>query len=384
MAQKEDQSMDGWDKVFNTGLHTDSNGNQKNWTTDDLDRIVASLNPSYHEPPVVIGHPSDNAPAWGWVEAAKRVGADLYLKYKDVQPEFKEWVARKLYKKRSISVYPDGSLRHIAFLGGVPPAIKGLPDYAFADSGRGQAVTYEFGDWTDEVKVSLWRKLKNYIIGEKGADVAEQVIPEYEMSVLERGAYRPEQLDNDKPCYTEPHKEEDMKPEEVKKMLDEALAVVTQQFGETVKGLQTTIAEMNKGIVAGREEGRRREFREFLMQPEMQRRVAEGSREATINHMVTLVGAAPIEFGEGDSKVTRPALEVYKEQLRALPEVVMFGEFAVKERATELTAVADAKKVGDKMDELMAAAKQRGVSMSYAEAHTQACRELNITTGGAQ
>lgn len=121
-----------WIPVFKTGAHTDTGGNTRTWTERDLDHIVNSYNPRYHEAPVVIGHPKDNAPAWGWVESLKREGNTLYSKLRDIVPEFVDMVKNGLFKKRSISLYPDGSLRHIGFLGAAPPAVKGLPDFAFS------------------------------------------------------------------------------------------------------------------------------------------------------------------------------------------------------------------------------------------------------------
>lgn len=123
--------MNDWIPIFKTGTHTDSNGVEKTWTDSDLDRIVSQYDPKQHEAPVVIGHPSDNSPAWGWVESLKRDGNILYAKLKNLVPEFVDMVRKGLFKKRSISLYPDLSLRHIGFLGAMPPAVKGLPDVAF-------------------------------------------------------------------------------------------------------------------------------------------------------------------------------------------------------------------------------------------------------------
>ncbi|MDA8170310.1 MAG: hypothetical protein M0Z48_00575 [Nitrospiraceae bacterium] len=119
--------------VFRTGRHTDSKGNKKEWTEGDLDEIVAKYDPAAHEAPVVIGHPKDNAPAYGWVERLQRVGDTLWAEIKPTVAEFADWLKAGLFKKRSISLYPDLSLRHIGFLGATPPAVKGLPDYAFND-----------------------------------------------------------------------------------------------------------------------------------------------------------------------------------------------------------------------------------------------------------
>lgn len=115
-----------WIEVFRTGTWTDSSGNTRTWTEEDLDRIVETYNPREHEAPVVIGHPKDNAPAYGWVEALKRSGDRLLAKIKPTVKEFVDWIRQGLYKKVSISLYPDLSLRHVGFLGANPPAVKGL------------------------------------------------------------------------------------------------------------------------------------------------------------------------------------------------------------------------------------------------------------------
>ncbi len=138
--------MKGWIEIFRTGTHTSSEGITKTWTEADLDKIAASYGDSSHEAPVVIGHPEKNAPAYGWVKAVKRQGNLLLAKLTQVAPEFAELVKAGRYKKRSISLYPDGTLRHIGFLGAQPPAVKGLADIAFNDSNQDAPVSYDFSD----------------------------------------------------------------------------------------------------------------------------------------------------------------------------------------------------------------------------------------------
>lgn len=134
--------LNEWDVVFRVGKHTDSQGRAREWTESDLDRMVQAYDPSKHEAPIVIGHPKDNAPAFGWVKALKRQEGALLAKYGQVSEQFAEAVKEGRYKKRSISIYPDGTLRHVGWLGAMPPAIKGLPDFAFSDEG-GEPFTYE-------------------------------------------------------------------------------------------------------------------------------------------------------------------------------------------------------------------------------------------------
>jgi hypothetical protein len=130
-----------WIPVFKTGTHTNSEGKESTWTEADLDLIVSKYDPSYHEAPAVIGHPENDSPAWGWVEKLKREGQLLYAKFKDLVPEFMEMVNKGMYKKRSISLYPDWTLKHVGFLGAALPGVKGLPNVKFKD---GDQKTIEF------------------------------------------------------------------------------------------------------------------------------------------------------------------------------------------------------------------------------------------------
>ena len=146
--------LDGWIEVFRAGKHTDSSGRTKEFSRADLDKTVAQYKPDEHEAPVVIGHPQDNGPAYGWVEGVKRDGGMLLAKFKQVEPAFEEMLAAGRFKKRSISLYPDGSLRHVGFLGAQPPAIKGLKDFAFGQDD--ECRNYEF----EEVDMNELEKLK--------------------------------------------------------------------------------------------------------------------------------------------------------------------------------------------------------------------------------
>ncbi len=129
--------------VFKTGRHMDAAGHERDWSDADLDAIAAKYDPAQHEAPVVIGHPKENAPAYGWVEGLTREGDTLWAEIKPTVEQFTEWLKQGLFKKRSISLYPDLTLRHIGFLGATPPAVKGLPDFAFREK---EGMVLEFID----------------------------------------------------------------------------------------------------------------------------------------------------------------------------------------------------------------------------------------------
>ena len=165
--------MDGWIEIFKSGTHTSSNGNTKTWSNGDLDKMVEGYASENHEAPAVIGHPKSNDPAFGWLDQVKRTGNSLLGTFKQVAPEFAEMVKNGRFKKRSISVYPDGSIRHVGFLGAQPPAIKGLRDIDFSEDNEKNADIYEFEE--QEADMATVEELQKQLEEEKKKrEAAEQ------------------------------------------------------------------------------------------------------------------------------------------------------------------------------------------------------------------
>jgi hypothetical protein len=145
-------------EILRTGTHTAMSGARVTITDQDLRHLADEYDPAYHEAPVVIGHPADNGPAYGWVKNLAASGGRL-LATLDLVPQFVEALRQNLFKKRSASLYPDLDgrglyLRHVGFLGALPPAIKALADIGLAD-GK-ESVTLQFEEetmsWKDKVK----------------------------------------------------------------------------------------------------------------------------------------------------------------------------------------------------------------------------------------
>lgn len=174
------KGADGWIEIFRAGTHTDSGGRTKEFTVADLDRIVAGFDPAKHEPPVVIGHPRDNAPAWAWVDGVKRVGNSLYYRERATQPEFDELRKREMFKKRSISLYADGTLKHVGWLGATPPAVKGLRDVVFNDDDSCREYEFEESPQGMEGTMPTVEELRAELAREKEArEQAEAKAREY-------------------------------------------------------------------------------------------------------------------------------------------------------------------------------------------------------------
>jgi len=123
-----------WDDILKTGTFIDANGKKIEITLADLNHMVESFDPKKRDVPLVIGHPKTNAPAWGWVNQLRVNDNKLQAQYKDIVNEIKPVLALKQYRKKSVSLYPDKTLRHVGLLGAVQPAIPGLRDFQFSDS----------------------------------------------------------------------------------------------------------------------------------------------------------------------------------------------------------------------------------------------------------
>lgn len=125
-------------EIFRTGTFTDSKGNERTYSREDLIKIANYYNAQLAKDastiaPIVKGHPEDNSPAHGWTAYLKVIDDKLIAGIRDISPEFAEELNQGKYKKVSISLYPDMLLRHIGFLGAVAPAVNGLEPAEFVD-----------------------------------------------------------------------------------------------------------------------------------------------------------------------------------------------------------------------------------------------------------
>ena len=184
------KGFDDWIEIFRGGKQIDANGVEHDGDAL-IDQAIATFDPQTHEPPLTVGHPKDNAPAFGWVEGLKKAVRDgkavLLAKFKQVVPEFASAVEQGLFKKRSASFYPDGRLRHVGFLGAAPPAVKGLADLSFKDGG--DCLVFEFADpWAWDTLARMFRRMREYFIEKDGVEAADQIIPAYAIEDLAEAA----------------------------------------------------------------------------------------------------------------------------------------------------------------------------------------------------
>ncbi len=329
--------------VFKAGTHKDSDGKERTWTPADLDHMVSTYDPTQHEAPVVIGHPKDNSPAFGWVKNLSREG-DVLHAHAEIFPELDGMIQKGLFKKRSISLYEDGTLRHIGFLGAKPPAVKGLPDIQF---GEGVETTIEFTDSNtkeggNRMKFFDWIR---QTAGKEGVTLED--LPTaggtFSEEELKRriDAARKEERDKATAEFSEAQKKtsDDLKAREER--------IRTQEL-ETRKTLTASFCE------ALQKEGR--------LTPAMMK-VGMG-----MTNFLEQIGAieATIEFNEGEKKLAQTPLEFMQAFLRGLPKAIEFGEVATDDKDTGPKGQA-----AEKLDRLTKAKMGSDKALSYGAAFTE-------------
>lgn len=168
-----------WIAISKKGKFTDSAGTERDLNESFLKDVIANFTPS--DAPAVIGHPKDNAPAWGWVSAIRLNNDVLEAQFSDTDDEFEQMVETGKFRKRSASFYLNPpSLRHVGFLGAMPPAVKALRDIQFSD---GDSVTVEISfneeqskmkdEEVDKVADSVFEKIKNFFKKETVSDAPQ-------------------------------------------------------------------------------------------------------------------------------------------------------------------------------------------------------------------
>jgi hypothetical protein len=157
MANKRLGFSGQWIDLFKTGRHVgfDEAGKKVavEVTPDFLRAVADNYDPALHEAPACIGHPENDAPAYGWVDGMRVEGNMLQAQFADTDAGFEQIVNAGRYKKRSPKFYLDEQgcgkfpyLRHVAWLGAEPPAVKGMRDvqrHAQFSEDEGETVAFE-------------------------------------------------------------------------------------------------------------------------------------------------------------------------------------------------------------------------------------------------
>ena len=262
------KGLDDFFPAFVGGEQVDSNGTKKVWTGEELDQIVTNTKKLidknvFNGAPMVIGHPKTDAPAYGWIQDLKREGNVLSVKGGNLHDEFAEGVEKGLWPNRSIRIGKgaDGFyLKHIGFLGAVPPAIEGM-DAIYNAATDDECFDYASDSYTPNSLSRMMHRLREFIINKFDVETADTVFPDYEIESMSEHANQLRDEDKDTPTsysQQEPTKtgdepmtqfSQEQLDDAVEKAVEKAKEDAGAEFSQKEKDHETELtAERNKRL----------------------------------------------------------------------------------------------------------------------------------------
>lgn len=129
--------------VFRPGLFTAMSGQDCHFSDGDVRTMAAVFSPATRPAPLCLGHPTDDRPVYGQVKGLTCKEGKLYATA-EFSEELHGLVRQGCYRYVSASFFSPQEmrnprrgayyLRHVGFLGAVPPAVKGLGPVTFCES----------------------------------------------------------------------------------------------------------------------------------------------------------------------------------------------------------------------------------------------------------
>lgn len=131
-------------EIFRTGRRTTSVGEAIEFSASDIATTAAAFDPRRGYVPLVIGHPESNGPSVGDTLRLSAVSGALYALVRPaaslvalVRSGAYRYVSAAFHRPSDPANPVPGAwyLRHIGFLGGTAPAVKGMAAPQFCEAG---------------------------------------------------------------------------------------------------------------------------------------------------------------------------------------------------------------------------------------------------------
>ena len=392
--------------ILPAGQHVALDGRPVEFTEAVLQEIVDSYDPALHEAPLVIGHPKLNAPAYGWAKSVELRDGMLYAEPHQVVPEFAEAANRKMYKKRSASIYlPDSPgnptpgkhyLRHIGFLGGMPPAIKGIPDAAleFAEDDDAVAVEFSESPFATRALTDILRRMRDWLVEREGTEAADQIIPHWQLQSIDESTRSENAVaafaESAQPTIDDPTPEgvegaaasaaaapepgnNDPSAADADAVAIQESAMADEEREQLLAERERKVAEHEARIAEDQAKEQRREVTEFAEGLVKQGKLLPRQKAGVVELMLTLPVEAPLEFAEGEQTISKPASEVLRGLLSDLPKQV---DFAEKSGGGDVVDDQDPNAIADRARAYQSEQRQAGRDISTSQAVN------HVTKGG--
>lgn len=328
-------------EIFRPGSFVAMNGKKYTFTPEQVQELADTYKPEFSDAPLVVGHPKLTSPRFGhagklYVNAAGVLCADAT----DVVPEFAEAVNAKHYPKVSASIYlPDAPgnptpgkhyLRHIGFLGGAAPAVKGLKSVEFAAIEEG---VVDFG-YEDRQIVQMFRNLRDWFVSTIGIDKADQIVPSWTLDSLTESSMREdleEPSNTVSPAFSNPTQPTEAELSQQKALDDQAAALALQkkQLDDRAAALALQEAGIKKASHA--------DFAESLC---VEGKLLPAQKTVVVEIMSQLDAANQVaEFATGDANHGKTGAELFRDFLATQPKQVEFKR--ISQSASAADDVAD-------------------------------------------
>lgn len=347
---------------FKPGRHTTMAGEVIEFTAADLAATAAAYNPQLSRAPIVKGHPATDSPAQGWISGIEARANGLFAKPDQVDPAFAEEVRAGRWGAVSLKFYRPTDRnnpvpgvwypKHLGFLGGQNPAVKGLEPPEFAEQADDGCVCFAepvaFSGWDDLTVAGLFRNLREFLIAKFSAAEADQVVPQYQVQQLEASAQRDlvSEADGQAAAFAEappaaaaatPPTSTPPNPQEP--AVTEAEA---QQLRDQLAAAERERDELRQRASAAAQQAAQAEAVAFSEQLATERRIPADDKPLLAAVALQLQQAAPdVQFGEGTA--AKPLHQAWRDWMAQRPPLAGTGEQATRERA----AVIDTGDVGD-------------------------------------
>lgn len=375
-------------EIFKPGRHTASSGTTLDFSEDVLRAAVSAYDPELHEAPIVVGHPRDNGPAYGWIKSLDYADGAISAEPQQIDADFAEMVQSGRFKKRSASWYlPDSPnnpkpgtlyLRHVGFLGAQPPAIKGLKEVQFSDAEEGVVEFSESGRWAFRNIADMMRNLREWLIADKGIEAADKVVPTYSIDSVTSAATEQEDEDTASngmsaavmPSFTE---EDPMNIEElqaqVAALTAERDALKATQLPADFAERETSLAARESAVSEAEAKAARATVESRVDAAIKGGRLLPGQRKQAVDFAMGLADKeATVDFGEGDKAEKLTLREAYVRQIEAAPKVVQYGEMSGAAGGTPASVAADPQAIAEKARDLVKSRQAEGKNVSFTEA----------------
>ena len=386
-------------QFFKPGTFTSQAGRSIEFTEAMLLDAQASYDPAVYQAPLVAGHPKTEDPNYGLVAGLNYAEGHLYAVPENVEESFAELVAAKRFNTVSASWYmPDNpanpkpghlNLKHLGFLGAVPPSLKGLKSpEAFSEEEDGCVTTFaELDGWTTGTLADLLRGLREWVIGKFGQDEADQALPSWSVNQISNQAAQPtppEEVPVAFPSYSEaPQEVPILKPGDPGGVAPTPAEVALTAQKAELDALAVTLKAKSDALAVKELDLKKSEVTAYAEQLVKDGKVLPKEKDSLVAFAMGLSGEQIVEFSEegGTEPVRKAGLDFLKDFFSKRPAVVTFSEVATPGGDKPLSSLTSfVAPPGSQVDPAAAELHQKAVT--YAEQHACSFSEAYEAIGG--